>query len=191
VKNAVKIQTLAALVLLGAGGFLAGCKSVPELTQDQAKTMIQAKYDKDPGTVFNIAVDDVGMQKGVHANYWLGVKRYPNGYWGDFKLTPDGVKVVKLPSGGDTILWHPDTPKDPRYSIIVIPLVTSKLKVRSPGDVQMLADNRTVTFMEDVDLSSLPAPLQGIAQNPFNKLSTQRVATFTLVDGAWTLKSIE
>ena len=190
-KNAVKIQTLAALVLLGAGGFLAGCKSVPELTQDQAKTMIQAKYDKDPGTVFNIAVDDVGMQKGVHANYWLGVKRYPNGYWGDFKLTPDGVKVVKLPSGGDTILWHPDTPKDPRYSIIVIPLVTSKLKVRSPGDVQMLADNRTVTFMEDVDLSSLPAPLQGIAQNPFNKLSTQRVATFTLVDGAWTLKSIE
>ena len=61
-KNAVKIQTFAALVLLGAGGFLAGCKSAPDLTQDQAKTLIQAKYDKDPGTVFNIAVDDPGKR---------------------------------------------------------------------------------------------------------------------------------
>jgi hypothetical protein len=197
VKNAVKIQTLAALVLLGTGGFLAGCKSVPELTQDQAKTMIQAKYDKDPGTVFNIAVDDRGMQQGVHANYWLGVKRYPNGYWADFKLTPDGVKVVKLPGGGDTIQWRPDGPTtDPRYSnyaIVVVPLVTSKLKMRSSnnvGDVQTIADTRTMTYMEDVDLSNMPAPLQAIAQNPGNKLSTQRVATFTLVNGAWTLQSI-
>ncbi len=94
-KNVVKIQALAALVLLSVGGFLAGCKSAPDLTQDQANAMIQAKYDKDPGTVFNIAVDDPGMQKGVHANYWLLVKRYPNGYWGDFKLTPDGVKIRK------------------------------------------------------------------------------------------------
>ena len=191
VKNAVKIQALAALVLLGAGGFLAGCKSVPELTQDQAKTMIQAKYDKDPGTVFNIAVNDRGMQQGVHANYWLGVKRYPNGYWGDFKLTPDGMKVVKLQNGGDTIQWRPEGPKDPTYTIVVVPLVTSKLKTRNIGDVQTIADTRTVTYMEDVDLSNLPAPLQAIAQNPGNKLSTQRVATFTLVNGAWTLQSIE
>jgi hypothetical protein len=195
VKNAVKIQTLAVLVLLGAGGFLAGCKSAPDLTQDQAKTMIQAKYDKDPGTVFNIAVNDRGMQQGVHANYWLGVKRYPNGYWADFKLTLDGVKVVKLPSGGDTIQWRPDGPTtDPRYSnytIIVVPLVTSKLKTHGIGEVQTIADTRTVTYMEDVDLSNMPASLQAIAQNPGNKLSTQRVATFTLVNGAWTLKSIE
>lgn len=191
VKNAVKIQTLAALVLLGAGGFLAGCKSAPELTQDQAKTMIQAKYDKDAGTIFNIAVDDRGMQQGVHANYWVGVKRYPNGYWGDFKLTPEGMKVVKLQSGGDTIQWRPDGPNEPTYTIVVVPLTTTKLKTRNIGDVQTLADSRTVTYMEDVDLSSLPAPLQSIAQNPGNKLSTQRVATFTLVNGAWTLQSIE
>jgi hypothetical protein len=94
VKNAVKIQTFAALVLLGAGGFLAGCKSAPDLTQDQAKTMIQANYDQSAGTPFNIAVDDTGMQKGVHAKYWSGVKSYPNGYWGDFKLSPDGVKLI-------------------------------------------------------------------------------------------------
>jgi hypothetical protein len=191
VKNAVKIQTLAALVLLGAGGFLAGCKSAPDLTQDQAKTMIQAKYDKDPGTVFNIAVDDPGMQKGVHANYWLLVKRYPNGYWGDFKLTPDGTKVVKPASGGDTIQWRPDGPNDPKYTVVVVPLALSKLKARNLDDVQTIADTKTVTYMEDVDLSSLPAPLQGIAQNPANKLSTKRMATFTVVDGAWTVKSIE
>jgi hypothetical protein len=165
------------------------------MTQDQAKAMIQAKYDKDPGTVFNIAVNDRGMQQGVHANYWLGVKRYPNGYWGDFKLTPDGVKVLKLQSGGDTIQWRPDGPTtDPKYSnyaIVVVPLVTSKLKTRNIGDVQTIADTRTVTYVEDVDLSGLPAPLQAIAQNPGNKLSTQRVATFTLVNEAWTLKSIE
>jgi hypothetical protein len=191
VKNAVKIQTLAALVLLGAGGFLAGCKSAPDLTQDQAKTMIQAKYDKDPGTVFNIAVNDRGMQQGVHANYWLGVKRYPNGYWGDFKLTPDGVKVIKLPSGGDTIQWRPEGPNDPNYTVVVVPLALSKLKTRSLDEVQTVADTKTVTYMEDVDLSSLPAPLQALADNPANKLSTKRMATFTLVDGAWTLKSIE
>jgi hypothetical protein len=191
VKNAVKIQTFAALVLLGAGGFLAGCKSAPDLTQDQAKTMIQAKYDKDQGTVFNIAVNDRGMQQGVTANYWLGVKRYPNGYWGDFKLTPAGVKVVKLQSGGDTIQWRPDGPNDPNYTVIVVPLALSKLKTRSLDDVQTIADTRTVTYMEDVDLSNLPAPLQGLANNPANKLSTKRMATFTLANGAWTLQSIE
>jgi hypothetical protein len=191
VKNAVKMQTLAALVLLGAGGFLAGCKSAPDLTQDQAKTMIQAKYDKDQGTVFNIAVNDRGMQQGVTANYWLGVKRYPNGYWGDFKLTPAGVKVVKLQSGGDTIQWRPDGPNDPNYTVIVVPLALSKLKTRSLDDVQTIADTRTVTYMEDVDLSNLPAPLQALANNPANKLSTKRMATFTLANGAWTLQSIE
>lgn len=190
-KNAVKFQTLAALVLLGAGGFLTGCKSAPDLTQDQAKTMIQAKYDKDPGTVFNIAVNDRGMQQGVQANYWLGVKRYPNGYWGDFKLTPAGMKVVKLESGGDTIQWRPDGPSDPNYTINVVPLVPSKLKIRNPSDVQTIADTRTVTFMEDVDLSNLPAPLQALADNPANKLSIKRMATFTLANGAWTLQSIE
>lgn len=190
-KNAVKIQTLAALVLLGAGGFLAGCKSAPDLTQDQATTMIQARYDKDPGTVFNIAVNDRGMQQGVSANYWLGVKRYPNGYWGDFKLTPAGMKVLKLESGGDTIQWRPDGPNDPNYTIIVVPLVPSKLKMRNPGDVQTIADTRTVTYMEDADLSNLPAPMQALADNPANKLSMKRMATFTLANGAWTLQSIE
>jgi len=191
VKNAVKLQALAALVLLGAGWSLMGCKSAPDLTQDQAITLIQDKYDKDPGIVFNIAVDDRGMQQGVHANYWLGTRRYPNGYWGDFKLTDDGKKVVKLPSGGDVIQWRPESPNDPKYVVVVTPLAASHLKARNPGDVESVGDTKTVTFMEDVNLSTLPAPLQAIAQSPDNKTSTQRLATFALNNGQWTLKSID
>jgi hypothetical protein len=44
VKNAVKSQVLVVLVSLGAGLWMAGCKSSPDLTQAQALTMIQAKY---------------------------------------------------------------------------------------------------------------------------------------------------
>ncbi len=127
----------------------------------------------------------------MHANYWLRVKRYPNGYWGDFKLTPEGMKVVKQQSGGETIQWRPEGPNDPNYTIVVVPLAPANSRYAVPGDLQTIADTRTVSYMEDVDLSNLPAPLQGIAQNPANKLSTKRMATFTLVNGAWTLQSIE
>lgn len=190
-RNAAKMQALAVLALVSAGFFVSGCKSAPDLTSDQAKTMIQAKYDQDPGAPFDITVNDRGMQEGVAAKYWVGLKRYPNGYWGDFKLTDDGKKVVKLPAGGDVIQWRPDSPSDPKFAIIVVPLVVSHLKARSVGDVQTLGDTRVVSYMEDVSLDGMPAPLQGIAENPGNKLSSQRQATFVLNNGAWTLKSVQ
>jgi hypothetical protein len=37
----------------------------------------------------------------------------------------------------------------------------------------------------------VPEPLQRIAHNPGNKLSSLRQATFVLTNGAWTLQSIE
>ena len=191
VKKVVRLQVLGALVVLGAGLWMAACKSAPELTQAQAQTLIQAKYDQTPAAPFNIAVDDRGMQLGVRANYWLGTKRYPNGYWADFQLTDTGKKVVKLPGGGDVIQWRPESPTDSRYVIVVVPLVSSRQKTRSLGEVQSLGDSRTVTYFEDVDLSGLPDGLQNIAHDPMNKLSTQRVATFVLTNGAWTLQSIE
>lgn len=190
-RNAVRMQVLGALVFLGAGLWLAGCKSAPELTQAQALTMIQAKYDQSPGAPFDITVDDRGMQLGVHANYWLGSRRYPNGYWGDFALTPDGKKVVKLPNGGDVIQWRPERPGDVHYAVVVTPLVVSHLKARNVGEIQTLGDNKTATFVEEVNLTGMPDGLQTIAHEPGNRLSTQRVATFTLVNGAWTLQSIE
>jgi hypothetical protein len=153
--------------------------------------MIQADYDQSPGVPFDISVDDRGMQQGAQAKYWVGFKRYPNGYWGDFKLTDDGKKVIKLQGGGDVIQWRPDGPTDPKYVVVIVPLMVSHLKARSIGDVQTLGDSRVVTFMEDVNLDGMPAPLQAIAQDPVNKLTTQRQATFVLTDGAWKLKSIE
>ncbi len=191
VKNVVMMRALGALVLLGTGWWLAGCKSAPDLTQSQALAMIQAKYDQAPGVPFDILVDDRGMQQGVRAKYWVGTKQYPNGYWGDFKLTPDGEKVLKLPSGGDVIQWRPDGPTDSRYAIVVVPLAASHLKARDLGEIENLGDNKTVMFIEDVNLDGMPDALQNIAHNPDNKLSTKRLATFVLVNGAWSLKSID
>jgi len=130
------------------------------------------------------------MQQGVHANYWVGTKRYPNGYWADFTLTPEGKKVLKLATGGDVIKWRPDSPSDPHFTIVVVPLVSSQLKARNPGDLQDLGDNKTLMYTEDVNLNGMPDALANIAHNPGNELSNRRMATFTLVSGAWSLKSI-
>ena len=189
-KKAVSLQVLAVLSFLGAGMWMAGCKSAPDLTQAQAISLIQAKYDQSPGITFNITVNDRGMQQGVAAKYWAGTKRFPNGYWGDFALTPDGKKAVKLLAGGDVIQWRPEGPTDPHYATVVVPLVVSHLKARSPGDLETVADTRTLSYIEEVDLTGMPDALQNIAHNPGNKLTTQRLATFVLNNGTWTLQSI-
>ncbi len=191
VKNAMKMQALGALVLLGAGLWMAGCKSAPELTQAQALAMIQAKYDQTPAVPANITVNDRGMQQGVLAKYWFETKRYPNGYWGDFTLTPDGKKVLKLASGGDVIQWRPESPTDTRFVVVVMPLVANHLKARDVGQIQTVADTRIASFTENVNLDGVPDALQNIAHNPGNKLSSLRQATFVLVNGAWSLQSIE
>ncbi len=191
VRNVVRMQALGVLVLLGAGLWTAGCKSAPPLTQAQALTLIQAKYDSTPATPYSIWVSDQGMQQGVKAKYWAGTKRYPNGYWADFTLTPDGKKVLKLAAGGDTIQWRPSKPYDAQYAITVLPLVSSHLKASNLGEVQNLADDKTVTFTEEVTLDGLPDALKAMAHDHGNTLSTKRLATFTLINGAWSLKSIE
>jgi hypothetical protein len=191
VKIAVKMQALVALALLSAGLVVAGCKSAPELTKQQAQSLIQAKYDATPGAPITINVNDRGMQQGVSAGYWLGVKRYPNGYWADLKLTPAGQKVLKLVAGGDVIQWRPLSPQDPRYSIAVVALAQTHLKARDIGDAVDEGNNKVVNFSEDTDLSALPGPLAEIARNPGNKLSTRQTAEFTLNNGTWTLQSIK
>jgi hypothetical protein len=191
VKNAAKSQFMRLLVIVASGIWMAGCKSAPELTQAQALTMIQAKYDQTPAVPANITVNDTGMGQGVTAKYWLGTKRYPNGYWADFTLTSDGKKVLTLASGGDVIQWRPDSPSDPHASVIVMPVAVNHLKARDVGEIQSVGDIRTASFTEDVNLDGVPQPLQDIAHNPGNKLSSSRQATFVLTNGAWTLQSIE
>ena len=191
VKIRVNLQVSGALVLLVAGLWMGGCKSAPELTQAQAQAMIQAKYDQTPPAGFDITLENQGMAQGVLAKYWVETKRYPNGYWADFTLTPDGKKVVKLLNGGDVIEWRPDSPTDPHFAVVVETLAPTHLKATNLGDVQTVGDTRVVQYTEAVDLSSLPQPLQGVAQTPGNTLTTSRQATFVLTNGAWTLQSIE
>jgi len=195
VKNTLNLKFFGVLALAGAGLILAGCKSAPELTAAQALTLIQAKYDATPAVGYNIVVDDQGMGEGVVGKYWVGMKRYPNGYWADFKLTPEGAKLVKLPGGGDVFQWHPDKPKDPVYSVTLTTVAPHALKAHDVTDIQdeILPDTSTAkgaTFTESVNLDGMPDALAGIAHNPGNKLSAKKHADFVLEGDAWKLKSV-
>ncbi len=185
-----KMEVLGALAILSAGLVVAGCKPAPELTQAEATSMIQANYAQSAPANISIVVNDLGMREGITAKYWEGVKKYPNGYWADFKLTPDGKKLVKLADGSDVIQWRPDGPNDPHYAITLTTIAASHSKAVNIGDVENNGNGKTIAFSEDVNLDALPDALQGIAHNPGNTLSTRRDANFVLANGAWKLDSI-
>lgn len=191
-KNAVKLNVLLTLAIMGTGMVLAGCKSAPELTQAQALAMIQAKYDAAPAAGANITVNNDGMVQGATAKYWSRKTIYPNKYWADFVLTPEGKKVIKLTGGGDLIKWRPDSPTDKKYSIVVVTVAANHLKARDIKDVQdAVGGGKTVVFTEGVDLTGVPDALVSIAHNPGNQLSTTRQADFVVDGGAWKLQSVE
>jgi hypothetical protein len=188
--------TLAAVILIGSGLVVAGCKSAPELTSTQALAMVQAKYDQTPPAGINILVNDVGMRQGVTAKLWDRTKVYPNKLWADFKLTADGKKAVVLPGGGDTIEWRPASLEDQKYTIVVTTAAANHLRAHDMADLQdeMLPGANAAKsgkFTEGQNLTGVPQVLQDIAHNPGNRLSAKRQADFALENGAWTLKSIE
>jgi hypothetical protein len=167
------------------------CKSAPELTAAQAQSLIQAKYDQDPAVGAPITITDLGMRQGVTAKYWDRSKAYPNKYWADFKLSDAGKKAVTLTGGGDTIEWRPDSMEDKNFSVVVTAAATNHLKAHDVKDPQdEVGGTKVAIFTEAVSLDGVPAPLQDIAHDPGNKLSTRRTATFTLDGGAWKLSSI-
>jgi len=191
VKKARNNGIPALVALLGASLLFTGCKSAPDLTAAQAQALIQASYDQSPPVGAAITVSDLGMQQGVTAKYWDRSKAYPNHYWADFKLTPEGKKAVTLAGGGDTIEWRPDSPEDKNFSIVVTAIATNHLKARDVQDPQdVVGGTKTAVFSEAVSLDGVPAPLQDIAHNPGNQLSTKKTATFVLDGGAWKLQSI-
>src|SRR6266571_2534951 len=83
VKNVMKIQALGALLVMGAGLWVTGCKSTPELSQADAAKMIQAEYDSRPAAGAGIYVNEVGLKQGLTAKYWALTKVYPNNRWAD------------------------------------------------------------------------------------------------------------
>jgi hypothetical protein len=184
-------MVLAASAALGMGLLLSGCKSAPELTAANAQALIQAKYDASPAVGVDITVNDLGMQQGVTAKYWDRSIGYPNKFWADFKLTAEGKKVVKLAGGGDTIQWRPESLADKSFHVLVTTVATNHLKAKDVKDPQdEVGGTKSAIFTEAVSLEGVPPALQDIAHNPGNKLSTKRTATFTLVDGAWTVSAI-
>jgi hypothetical protein len=191
VKNRVHAGRVSAILILCAGMLAAGCKSAPDLTRDQATSLIEASYAQAAPVPITVVVNDLGMRQGIAAKYWTGVKKYPNGYWADFKLTDDGKKLVKLTGGGDAITWRPDGPNDLHYAVIMTTVSASRLKATGIGDVEDNAGGKVVEFTEAEDLSGLPDALQNIARNSGNTLTTQRQANFVLQNGAWALQSVQ
>jgi hypothetical protein len=193
VKYAVKFPALMALAIAAFASLLVvGCKSAPDLSKADALSMIQAYYAAQPATGLNITVNSDGMVQGATAKYWNRTKVYPNRYWADFTLTPDGKKIIKLADGSDTIKWRPESPTDDNFTVVVTTVTANHPKARDLADIQSVGSKtRTVTFTEAVDFTGIPQPLQGIAHNPGNKLTDSKTADFTLDSGAWKLQSIQ
>jgi hypothetical protein len=185
------LKVFGVLAFLGAGLLLSGCKSAPELTAAEAQALIQAKYDQTPAVGASITLDDLGMRQGATAKYWDRTTIYPNKFWADFKLTDEGKKAIKLATGKDVIEWRPESPDDTHFSLIATTVAANHLKAKDVQDPQDDAGGKGASFTEAVDLTGVPAPLQDIAHNPGNRLSTKRQAEFALDGGAWKLVSIE
>jgi len=191
VKNAMKMLALGTLSFLGAGLLLSGCKSAPELSKADAQAMIQAKYDQAPATGANISVDQAGLARGITAKYWERTKLYPNKFWADFTLTPEGKKVLKLQKGGDVIEWHPLNAGDKNFSVMVVTTATNHLKAQDLSDPQDdLGGTKTVSYVETVRLDGVPADIKVMSDGVGNRLSSKHIATFALDGGVWKLQSI-
>jgi hypothetical protein len=195
-KNAGKMQALAAFAFLAAGLLVTGCKSAPELTAPEAQALIPASYDQTAPVGASITVNDLGLRQGATAKYWTRTKVYPNMYWADFTLTDEGKKALKLPNGGDVIQWRPDSAIDTHYSVIVLTAVANHLKAHDINNMQDeivpgVDTAKGASYTEGVNLDGVPGPLQDIAHNPGNKLSTKRHADFSVEGGVWKLHSVE
>lgn len=195
-KNKLQMKALGVAVLLGAGMILAGCKSAPELTSDQALKLVQAKYDATAPAGATVVVNDDGMIQGATGKLWDRVKVYPNKYWADFKLTDTGKKAVKLANGGDTIEWRPSGPTDKTFTVTVTTVAANHLKAKDLADISDTTvvgvdAAKAAKFSEAVDWTGVPDAVQKIAHNPGNSLSEKRTAEFALENGAWVLHDIK
>jgi hypothetical protein len=175
---------------------ITGCKFTPELDKNTALTLIQSDYDKRPAEPATITVDEVGLQQGLNSKLWKLTKVYPNNRWADYVLTDDGKKAVKLngAGAGDAIQWRPEEgSKDFHFFVTTVAINHMKAKdVADPQDdvVANVQTARSARFTEVYDWTGVPDSVQTIAHNAINRLSTHRQADFALVNGAWTMHSI-
>jgi hypothetical protein len=192
VRKLLNLQVFTASVLMTSGLLLSGCKSTPELTQANASTLIQAYYDQQPAEGMIISVNEMGLKQGLTAGYWKLTKVYPNKVWADYTLTDDGKKALALNGASTVIEWRPDT--EGKGHFFVTTVATNHLKakdVQAPEDDVVGVDTaKTAAFTQSVNMTGVPQPLQDIAHNPGNTISSRRHADFTYENGAWKVHSI-
>ena len=181
------------MAAVGAGLLMTGCKSTPELSKDTAQSVIQAYYNHQPPNALTITVGDTGLRQGLTAGYWKLTKVYSNNRWADYTLTPDGKKVLKLSGGGDVIQWRPE--QGSPFSFLIVTVAANPFKVmdvQDPQDETLPGGGaaKSVGYTEGVDFSGMPQPLQDIAHNPGNHLSTHRQADLTFDGMNWTVHGI-
>jgi len=193
-KDMLNRKFFAAVALLGASlaMVVSGCKSAPELTQADAQKMIQAKLDAKDAAPVSLTVDDQGMQMGANAKLWDRTKVYPNRFWADFTLTPEGKKQIKLAGGADVIQWRPESLDDKKFAMVLTTAVVTHSKakdVQAPSKVS--STSVTVDYSEAIGLEALSDTLQKIAHTPGNKLSTKRTAALSYDGSAWKVDSLQ
>ena len=192
-KRAMKYGLLGVLSIMGAGWAVTGCKSAPELSQADAQKLIQAYYDQQAATTIIINVDQDGIRQGVTAKYWKLIKAYPNNRWADLDVTDDGKKVLTLNGGGNTIQWRPDEQGKGHFYITTVAANHPKIKeVGDPQDdvVPGVDTAKSCRFTEEANFTGVPDPLQQIAHNPGNVLTSRRTADFALDSGNWKVHSV-
>jgi hypothetical protein len=185
------------LLLAGVAALvtLTGCR--PELTNEQALPLIQAHYDQTAAVPLAFQIDQSGLQAGILAKYWTLTKVYPaNKEWGDFTLTADGKKLIKLPNGKDIIEWRQDPAGKFQFALVTVtPL---KFKARDIREIRkevvpgVKGPGQVVVYMEAHDLTPLPNELQDIIlHNSSNKIAEKRQADMAFENGAWAFHNIE
>lgn len=192
-KSVKKVQLLVAVLMMGTGLAMTGCKSVPPLSQADAQKLIEAYYAQQPATSVNIYVDSNGLRQGYEAKYWKLTKVYPNRRWADYDLTDEGKKVLKLESGKTTLEWRPDEQGAGHFYVTT--LQTNHLLIKEVADPQDdvvpgVETAKSAKFTEESNLTGLPDPVKQMAHNTGNILTNRKTAEFALENGAWKVHSI-
>ena len=91
------------------------------------------------------------------------------------------------------IEWRPGG--DGEFSFLIVTTNASSMRAKDVQDPQdeSLANTtaaKSVIFTESVNLTGVPKPLQDIAHNPGNKLSSKKQANLAYENGAWTVHGI-
>jgi len=194
VKSVMKLQLWGAVLIMGAGLAVTGCKSAPALSQADAQKLIQDYNDQQPPISTHIYVDYNGLKQGVDAKYWKVVKAFPaNKNWGDLDLTDEGKKVFKLEDGTTTIHWRPDEQNKGHFYVDTVVGSHPKIsEVSEPQDdvVPGVDTAKSCKFTATANLDAQPDKVKQMAHLQGNILTGRHTAEFALDNGAWKIHAI-